>query len=190
MGWRLLLSATWYMPGWHETISVMAFSKRILGEGESVVLRLREHPKILIRPVLLLIILGAASGAGIGFLPNDWQPWGAYAIVAIALLLIIPLVIVPWLRWYTTTIAITDRRIITRTGIINRKGHDLPLRRINNVTYDRDLVDRLFGCGTLTMETAAGQPLELHDIPDVERVHVVITDLLFRGGPDADPAGE
>lgn len=155
-----------------------------------MVLKLREHPKRLFWPIILLILLGAGTGAAIGYLPENWAPWGNYAVIGVALALFLVFVFWPWLKWMTTTIAITDRRIITRSGIVNRKGHDLPLRRINNVNYDRDLVDRIFGCGTLTMETAAGQPLELHDIPNVERVHVAITDLLFRDGPDGDPQGE
>ena len=86
----------------------------------------------------------------------------------------------------TSTYTITDRRIITRKGIINKVGHDLPLRRINNVNYERSLTDRMLGCGTLILETAAGQPLILHDVPKVERVHVAITELLFADDRDND----
>ncbi len=44
----------------------------------------------------------------------------------------------------------------------------------------------MLGCGTLILETAAGQPLLLPDVPDVERVHVTITELLFRDEDDSD----
>jgi uncharacterized membrane protein YdbT with pleckstrin-like domain len=88
-------------------------------------------------------------------------------------------VVVPFLKWLTTTYTFTDRRIITRRGIINQTGHDLPLTRINNVAYERSLTDRMLGCGTLMLTTAAEQPVVLTDIPDVERVHVVMTELLF-----------
>ncbi len=168
----------------------MAFNEKYLGDGEVMVLKLREHPKALFWPVVLLILIGAAVGFGVAVMPPDWRPVGLYVLIGIALVLVAWWVVWPWLKWFTTTIAVTDRRIITRRGIINRKGHDVPLRRINNVNYDRDILDRIFGCGTLTMETAAGQPLELHDIPDVERAQVTINDLLFAEGPDGDPRGE
>ena len=45
--------------------------------------------------------------------------------------------------------------------------------------YERDLVDRILGCGTLVLETAAEQPLVLPDLPRIESVHVQITDILF-----------
>lgn len=168
----------------------MAFNEKHLGEGEQLILTLREHVKALFWPAVVLVLIGVAVGVGIAMIPDQYRPVGLYVLGGVALLLSIWLCFLPWLRWFTTTIAITDRRIITRRGIINRLGHDVPLRRINNVNYDRDLLDRIFGCGTLTMETAAGQPLELHDIPDVERVQVTITDLLFNGGADGDPRGE
>jgi len=88
-------------------------------------------------------------------------------------------VVLPFLRWLTTTYTVTDRRIITRRGIITKTGHDLPLTRINNVAYERGLIDRILGCGTLVLTTAAEEPVTLNDIPDVERVHVVMTEILF-----------
>ncbi len=168
----------------------MAFNKRNLADGEVLVLALREHVKALFWPTVVLLLLAAVVGVGVALMPAGSQPVGTWVLVGLAVVLAIWLVFMPWLRWYSTTIAITDRRIITRRGIINRKGHDVPLRRINNVNYDRDLLDRIFGCGTLTMETAAGEPLVLHDIPNVERVQVQITELLFNDGPDGDPRGE
>lgn len=168
----------------------MAFNEKNLGEGEEMILKLRTHWKVLIVPVIVLVLLGAAVGAGIALMPPDWNPIGTWVLVGVGVVLVLWFVFWPWLRWWTSQFAVTDRRIITRHGIINRKGHDVPLRRINNVNYDRDFIDRLLGCGTLTLETAAGQPLVLPDVPDVERVHVRITDLLFQVGPDGDGRGE
>ena len=75
---------------------------------------------------------------------------------------------------------------MARWGQTRYRQNHLPLRRINNVNYERSLTDRMLGCGTLILETAAGQPLLLPDVPDVERVHVTITELLFRDEDDSD----
>lgn len=164
----------------------MAFNEKHLGDGEELVLRLRTHWKELIWPTIILILTGAALGAALAFIPLDYRPIGSWIAIALAALIIFVFSVVPWLRWYTSTIAITDRRIITRRGILNRRGHDVPLRRINNVNYERSLTDRMLGCGTLILETAAGQPLTLPDVPKVEHVHVTINDLLYdvHGAPD------
>ncbi|MDO5676978.1 MAG: PH domain-containing protein [Propionibacteriaceae bacterium] len=165
----------------------MAITRDQLGRDEQVVLSMRTHGKALIVPVLILLIASSLLGLAIAFFPPDWQPWGTYAAVAVYLLVFIFAVLLPFLRWLTATYTITDRRIVTRRGIINKTGHDLPLRRINNVNYERSLTDRMLGCGTLILETAAGQPLVLPDVPRVERVHVAINDLLYdtHGAPDA-----
>ncbi len=164
----------------------MAISKDQLGQDENIVLSVRTHGKALIVPAIILIVLGALLGLAIAFFPASMQPWATYASIGVALILFVWLVLLPFLRWVTSTYTITDRRIITRRGIINKTGHDLPLRRINNVNYERSLLDRMLGCGTLVLETAAGQPLVLPDVPGVERVHVTITELLFAVHEDSD----
>lgn len=162
----------------------MPIPKNQLGRDESPVTSMRTHAKVLIIPALVLILLAALLGFAIAFIPPDLQPWASYAAVAVFVILFVWLVLLPFLRWVTSTYTITDRRIITRKGIINKVGHDLPLRRINNVNYERSLTDRMLGCGTLILETAAGQPLVLPDVPQVERVHVIITELLFAVNED------
>lgn len=164
----------------------MALDKNQLGRDEVVIASMHTHVKALLGPALILILLGAGLGASIAMVPPEWQPWATYAAVAVALVLFLFLVLIPFLRWVTSSYTITDRRIITRRGIINKLGHDLPLRRINNVNYERSLTDRMLGCGTLILETAAGQPLRLPDVPDVEQVHVTITELLFQDQDNSD----
>lgn len=157
----------------------MAIDKDQLGRDETIVMSMRTHTKRLIVPALILVALGAALGLAIAFFPPSAQPWATYVSIGLFLLLAIIFSVVPFLRWLTSTYTVTDRRIITRKGIITKVGHDLPLRRINNVNYERGLLDRMLGCGTLMLETAAGQPLTLFDVPHVEQVHVAITELLF-----------
>ena len=157
----------------------MSLPRRILGADEDVILHLRTHGKDLVLPVLGLLVLAAATWAGMVLMPQGWHPVGPWALAVVIGIFLIFVVVIPYLRWRTTTYTLTDRRVITRRGIIHKSGHDIPLSRINNVTYDRSLMDRILGCGTLNLTTAAEEPVTLHDVPDVERVHVVMTELLF-----------
>ena len=158
----------------------MGLSGKLLGDGEEVVLHLHTHAKKMIAPALLLILLGGLVGVALALLPPATHPWGPLAVVVLVVVVFVVFVLVPFLRWRTTTYSITTRRIITRSGILNQVGHDLPLIRINDVSYERSLSDRILGCGTLNIRTASDQgPLVLPDVPDVEQVHVEITELLF-----------
>jgi len=157
----------------------MSLPRKVLGADEHVILHLRTHGKDLVLPVLGLLLLAVATWAGMAYMPDGWQPVGPWVLAGIIGLFVLFVVVIPFLRWRTTTYTLTDRRVITRKGIISKSGHDIPLSRINNVTYERSLLDRILGCGTLQLTTAAEEPVTLHDVPDVERVHVVMTELLF-----------
>ena len=159
----------------------MGIDPQLLGQGEVEVLSLRAHAKALIRPALVLVLIAVVVGVAFALLPAEWVAAAWWVIVVLALVAALAGVLVPFLRWWTTMYTFTNRRIITRRGIINRSGHDLPLSRINNVAYTRSLIDRILGCGSLELTTAADEPVVLGDIPDVERVHVVMTELLFAG---------
>lgn len=156
-----------------------------LGRDEVEVLHLRTHVKALVVPALLLLVVAVVSGFAFALLPPGWQPWGSWVVLLLTLIGLALWVVVPFLKWLTTTYTFTNRRIITRRGIIVRTGHDLPLTRINNVAYRRGPIDQILGCGTLVLTTAAEAPVTLDDIPDVERVHVVMTELLFGGDEPA-----
>jgi uncharacterized membrane protein YdbT with pleckstrin-like domain len=150
-----------------------------LGTGEHVVWAGHTHVKALFWAALVFIVLAVAAGAGLALVPDRYGPWAHWAIGGVAFVLFVVACLLPFLRWFTTTYTVTNRRILTRRGILTKIGHDLPLVRINNVETNRSLTDRILGCGTIQLTTAAEVPVTLPDVPHVERVHVLIADLLF-----------
>jgi uncharacterized membrane protein YdbT with pleckstrin-like domain len=164
---------------------------KLLSADENVVIHTRTHIKAMILPALAFVLIAAAVGAGAALIPREARPVGQFAIAALGLVLAIWLVLLPFLRWRTTTYTITDRRLITRSGILNKIGKDLPLNRINEVSYERSFVDRILGCGSLNVQTAAEDgTIVLRDVPDVEHVSREITQLLFgpQQGTQTPPA--
>jgi uncharacterized membrane protein YdbT with pleckstrin-like domain len=158
----------------------MGLPAKLLGDGEHVEVNVRTHGKALFLPAIALITLGAAVGFGTALMPVEFTPIGQYVVIIIAIVLVIWWCLVPFLRWWNTTYTVTNRRLITRTGILNKTGKDLPLARINDVSYERSLTDRMLGCGTLNIQTASeAGVITLDDIPDVEQVHVIMSELLF-----------
>lgn len=165
----------------------VAISSKLLNEGESVVASTRTHWKALILPVLNLVVVAAVAvflttlggGAVLG-----WVIW------VVAALLIIWFTVRPFLRWITSTYTVTSRRLITRHGIFTRTGHDIPLNRISDVSYERSVIDRMVGCGTLIISDASTSGrVSLPDVPHVETLQLKISDLLFghaAGEPRAD----
>ena len=161
----------------------------MLGDDEYVVIHTRTHAKALLLPVFALLVIGAAVGVGGRPGPAAYYPVGPLVIAGVGLVLFVWMVLVPWLRWWTTTYTITNRRLITRRGILNKTGTDLPLNRIHEVSSaSSSLLDRMLGCGTLNVATAAEDgTVVLRDVPDAEHVHTEISQLLFGTDPNARP---
>ena len=169
----------------------MPISRRLLNEGERVVVSTRTHVKALLVPALWLILVAGVAGYVSSFTGGAGraQPLLVAVIWLAALVVVVLLVVRPFLVWLTTEYTITDRRLITRTGVLNRRGHDIPVPRISDVAYEHGLVDRMLGCGTLVISDASEQGrVRLPEIPHVEQVHLQISDLLF-GHTDSWPAG-
>jgi len=140
----------------------------------------RTHVKALLLPALCLILVAAVAGFASSFPSGDSARTVIPVIWGLALVVVLWLAAAPFLRWLTTTYTLTDRRLITRTGILTRRGHDIPVNRITDVAYEHGLVDRLLGCGTLVVSDASerGQ-VRLSDIPQVEQVHLQLSNLVF-----------
>lgn len=160
----------------------MGISPRLLGEGEYVVASTRTHVKALLRPILVFILICGVTGFLIPMVPAD-PPLLVWLIALLATVAVGYWVGRPVLSWLSASYTVTNRRLITRSGVVTRIGHDIPLGRINDVSYEHGLVDRVLGCGTLVVAAASerGQVV-LPDVPDVEQLHLRIHELLGGDG--------
>jgi uncharacterized membrane protein YdbT with pleckstrin-like domain len=141
-----------------------------LTEDEHLVLRLHPHWKTLIGPLSVVVLVVAAALVAEVLIPSSSAATVIRLVLAaIAILAVMLWLIVPVLRWRTTTYELTTRRLRVRSGIVTRHGRDIPLARINDVSFEKGLLDRLLGSGRLVVESAGehGQIL-LNDIPRVE----------------------
>jgi uncharacterized membrane protein YdbT with pleckstrin-like domain len=79
------------------------------------------------------------------------------------------------LRWLTTHFVLTTERLIFRSGVVAKFGREIPLERINDVTFSQSVFERLIGIGDLVIESAGehGQST-FSDIRDPEAVQLQI----------------
>ena len=169
----------------------MGYPDNALADGERVVLHRHPHWKRLISPVLVLL----ASTALAAFLAalvsrTPWQPTAKNVVSAVIgviwLTLVGWLTVRPFFAWLTTHFVITDRRVMYRHGVLSRAGIDIPLARINSVEFTHRLRDRMVRTGSLIIESASQDPLEFHDIPQVEQVHSLLYHEIFDTFDDGD----
>jgi len=141
---------------------------------------LHPHWKTVLRPMLILVLTVAAALALVIVIPSGSSATAErLAAAAVAVVILLVWVVVPLLRWRTTTYELTTRRFRMREGILSRRGRDIPLTRINDVSFSHGLIDRMLGCGRLMVESAGehGQ-LVLTEIPHVEKVQNTLYQLV------------
>lgn len=158
----------------------MAFPESILTDDEQVAMHLHPHWREMVRPVLVLLLGIAAVVAGWLFLPDGTTGQVLlYIIAGVVLILVAWWSIWPWIVWRTTHYIFTNERVILQFGVFRRERRDIPLARVNNHTMNQTLVDRMFGCGTLVIESA-GQDgtTQLIDVPKVQRVQTLLYELV------------
>lgn len=153
----------------------MAYPQKLLGDDEEIQFELRPAWKTLIWPAFWLIVIIGAFAFLLGQISSwfdgptgDIMTWVLIFFTVIALGI---LVVRPFLFWWTTQYVFTNRRIIIRTGIIARKGRDMPLSKVNDVSFDHTVWERMVNCGTLIIQSAAENGgLVVENIPNVENV--------------------
>lgn len=55
-----------------------------------------------------------------------------------------------------TEFAVTDQRIIKKTGWISRRTNEIPLKSLENVNLDQSVFSRIFGFGRLEINGSGG----------------------------------
>lgn len=143
----------------------MAFPDSILTEGETVVRQFRPHWRMLAIPIFWLI----AAVAAIVLVYQKVPPQHGTADLITSLVIaaaLIPLTVVPLVRWWFTHYVLTDERLMTRSGVIARSGVELPLANINDVVFSQSMLERILKSGDLLIESAgeSGQS-RFSDIP-------------------------
>jgi uncharacterized membrane protein YdbT with pleckstrin-like domain len=151
----------------------MAFPESVLDDGEVVIRSMRPHWRRLVFPILLLPIVVGFGTYGILTLRKHGAAGrtGGWIALAVAVLILARWTVRPFLFWLSTRYCLTNRRVLMRNGVFSRTGRDVPLTRVNDVSFQRTIVERFFGSGTLTIESAGDRgQVVVKDVPHVEAV--------------------
>jgi len=150
------------------------FPRRLLNEHEVVVLDLRPHWWVLLGSGLLLVL-----SLAVAITVSIVVPGVAHDPVLIVSLLVVLAVLGRFVRryarWATTNMVLTNERLILRAGVFAKTGREIPLERINDLTYRQRFFERLIGAGDLLVESAGERGQEiLRMVPRPMRVQQAI----------------
>ena len=154
----------------------MTFPRRLLIEGEELVLDLRPHWIALVRAILIAVLVAAAWIVLLPRLPDgasgDVLRW---LILGVGVILLIWYALRDLVEWLTSNFVVTTDRVIHREGFIAKRSMEVPLEAINDVRFQQGIFERVIGAGTLVIHSAseAGRQ-EFADVRDPEMVQKTI----------------
>lgn len=158
----------------------MAFPDDELTEGERLLVHEHPHPKLLLVPAVVFVLVCGVGGYLSALLRREnWRGFGWTVVMVIAVIVVLWFAVAPLLRWFTTHFVVTDRRVLVREGLVRRAGFEIPMTRIDSVYFRQGLFERMLGCGTLTIDSVSGADtgrVEFEEIPHVEFVRSVLNE--------------
>jgi uncharacterized membrane protein YdbT with pleckstrin-like domain len=125
------------------------YPRKLINEGEEVILDLKPHWWFFVRDAIATTIVIALLVLLLSF--DNVVTQGLFIV---GLVVWAGLVTLDYLRWTYTHFVVTDRRVISRSGIVSKRGTEIPLERINNIDFHQRLIDRVVGAGDLDIESA------------------------------------
>jgi uncharacterized membrane protein YdbT with pleckstrin-like domain len=134
----------------------MGYVDQNLIEGEHVTYRAPLHWKVMLLPLLLsLLLLTLAIIAFEHALGDDTSR--VLLVIGTVLLIasVIPLV-KGWVTLASAEFAVTNKRVILKTGFLRKKTAEMFLAKIESVGVDQPVIGRVFGYGSIELRGTGG----------------------------------
>ncbi|HEX9717710.1 MAG TPA: PH domain-containing protein [Actinomycetota bacterium] len=134
----------------------MPFPRRLLIEGEELILDLRPHWIALVGPTIVTLVVVAGYLLAVAYAPDEGAGrsvvvWGGL-VLAVVILIWYPLR--RFIDWATSNFVVTTDRVIHREGFIAKRSMEIPLEKINDVRFRQSVFERIIGAGDLILESA------------------------------------
>jgi len=147
----------------------VTFPSKLLNEGEEVILDLHPHWWFLAPPVAGVVAALVVTVAAAVF----WHNAPTAAVIALAAVLVLAVVwlLARYTRWATTSLVLTNHRLVHRSGVVAKSGREIPLDHINDISYRQTIFERMIGAGDVVVESAGKESQEVfEDLPKPGRI--------------------
>ncbi len=146
------------------------YPAELLGRNEEITMELRPHWRALFFPIVFTILFIGAGGWAYAMFDAPQARWAILIGVFIASIIWI---VKPVAIWLSTEYVFTTERVITRSGIIAKKGIDIPVSKVVNVSFKISILGRMLNYGDIKVESAGegdDSDVYIHSIPNPQAV--------------------
>ena len=125
----------------------MSYVQRVLQPGEQV-RHISSIHWIVYWPGVAVALLAVVAYwfSETRFLTGIWR-YTAYALALIAIFLLIQ----QWFQWWVTEIAVTNRRVIYKKGLIRRQTNEMNMDKVESVQITQSILGRMLDYGDVTI---------------------------------------
>ena len=124
----------------------MSYVDRVLQPGERVVVRATLH-RVTYLPGLVFL-----AGGVLAFILMDQAhglDWVFYVVGLLLTAVGLVMVLRSWFLRWGTEIAVTDRRVIYKTGVISRRTVEMNMDQVESVKVDQTILGRMLDYGDI-----------------------------------------
>jgi membrane protein YdbS with pleckstrin-like domain len=166
----------------------VVFPRRLLFEGEDVVVELRPHWVFLGWPLVATVAaVVLALSVSASFDPPVAVSYVLAFVVAVPALWMFGRAV----RWRSTSVTVTTNRIVERWGVFSRRADEVRLDAVNQISYHQGVLQRLVRVGTVFIEVPGRSGVNVYRClprPDVvQRIISEQTANLYRRGIPGAP---
>jgi uncharacterized membrane protein YdbT with pleckstrin-like domain len=145
----------------------MKYVARVLQPGETVIHQAHLHWLIFSRAIgFMALALTFLIGE---MIISPKEPVIATTLVVISFgfaLLALEAALRAWIRRLTTEFAVTDRRVIYKTGLFSRDTLEMNLSKVESVDVKQPFLGRIFGFGTVILRGTGATREPIYHIAD------------------------
>lgn len=131
----------------------MPYPRKLLNPGEQIAFDLHPHWWYFSGLAGAGAVLIAADIALPPLLHGQNQTVASLVLSGISVIWLIWL-LVRVAAWRTTHFVLTTDRLVFRSGVLGRQGREIPLERVNDLSFHQSLFERMVGTGDLMIESA------------------------------------
>jgi len=153
----------------------MRYVRRVLQPGETIVYATRLHWLIYMHTILLSIACIILAGAAVSTSDNQGISLALGISAVIFALLALSAGLRAFIRRVTTELAVTDHRVIYKSGLLSRHTIEMNRDKVESVDVDQSFLGRIFGYGTVIVRGTGGSLEPMRNIGDPLTFRTYIT---------------
>lgn len=124
-----------------------------LADGEKQIGVFRQHWFFMVTPVIAVSFVLLGTAVVLAVTKEEFRGARTYFLLAAVFSVIV--CVYKYFAWRNNIWVVTNKRVVDEWGVFTTNCKESPIDKINNVTFSKSIFGRIFGYGSIKIQTAA-----------------------------------